>query len=243
MTQPDMHFVWTFLIIMAILNFLVSGANIWTSHRRVAMNNQRDRSSLRAAFKSELQALSSAAKTNQRLIRDGRDHLISLRSSAAVYKPSINRLSLLTDDEIALIVDVYARIEQIEALLCATAKPHGALSYKVIKDETPLPEIRNQLVGVARSIAGTLAQIERAEVIKPPLAGWVESTQGARPGKDRRSASRCTGQITEFGFSRPKQSGAQGTSDRPSGHTASVNRAKTARNDRTWQRAGWRSRR
>lgn len=118
---------------------------------------RRDSRRHRAALAAELASLLELVRENLRLIRIDAGYLLSSRSSAAVYRGTIGRLTNLEEAEIAAIVPTYVLLERLEATVAARTKAAGPAVYRLEVGKIDLAQLRREYFKTAKAIEKTLA--------------------------------------------------------------------------------------
>ena len=134
---------WFFPLCYVSVMISVVLINQVTTHVRAGKRSALEACRLRGALGAELRSLQSLFAGNLNLLGREANYILSGKTSAAVYKGNLGRLTTLLDRPIIeQVVAIYAQNERIEAMLAACAKPSGGLAYRVSPGEVDLQELK-----------------------------------------------------------------------------------------------------
>ena len=114
-----------------------------------------------AALAAELRAMLDIYKMNLDLIDKRANYLLSTRSSIAIYKGNLGRLtSLLEKRSIGLVVEIFAQNERIESVIAAHSNLKCNLTYQFAPTDINFDELQEMYIHASRDIASTCQVIE-----------------------------------------------------------------------------------
>lgn len=132
---------------IVITNHLVTGQR---TDKKTALESSR----LSAAIVAELRALLELYRTNLDLIEQKANYILSSRSSVAIYKGNLGRLTTLLDEtSIEHVVAVYAQNERVEAIIAAHSNLKCNLTYQLVPAEVKFDEWKKMYLEGYRSIS------------------------------------------------------------------------------------------
>jgi hypothetical protein len=135
------------MVCIVITNHLVTGQR---TDKRTALESSR----LSAALAAELRALLELYRTNLDLIAQKANYILSSRSSVAIYKGNLGRLTTLLDEAaIEQAVAVFAQNERIEAIIAAHATLRCNLTYQIAPADAKFDDWSQMYLEGSRSIA------------------------------------------------------------------------------------------
>ena len=129
-----------------------------------------------AALAAEMRAMLDLYKMNFDLIEQKADYLLSTRSSIAIYRGNLGRLTaLLERPAIERVVEVFAKNERIEAVVAAHSNLKCNLTYQFSSADSKFDEWKKMYEEVSQSVASACRLLEAGAATSEPLnnaAAW-----------------------------------------------------------------------
>lgn len=159
--MPDSlsHWISPFIPVVLMMSIVI------TNHVLTGQRNDRktaaEASRFSAALAAELRAMLDLYKANLDLIEQQANYLLSTRSSIAIYKGNLGRLTaLLAEPAIGHVVGVFAQNERIEAIIAAHSNLKCNLTYQFLPADAKFAEWRQMYQQASQSIASTCQILE-----------------------------------------------------------------------------------
>ena len=157
------------MVSIIIANHVVAGQR---NDRKTAAEASR----FSAALAAELRAMLDLYKINLDLIEQKANYLLSTRTSIAIYKGNLCRLTaLLEKPAIEHVVGVFAQNERIEAVVAAHSNLKCNLTYQFSPADSKFDEWKQMYEQASRNIASACRMLEGgAGSPEPPsnLLSW-----------------------------------------------------------------------
>jgi hypothetical protein len=129
-------------------------------HRRTERRYAVEAARLCAGLAAELRVLGELYETNLDLLEEKAGYLLSTRSPVVVYRSNLGRLTSLLDASIIQqLVTIFARNEQIEALLAAHATSKAGLTFQLTA-ESKVDALKDLYRQTARELEWTRNALE-----------------------------------------------------------------------------------
>jgi hypothetical protein len=159
--MPDTVNHWVTPLIPVVLMLSIIIANHVVTGQRNDRKTAAEASRFSAALGAELRAMLDLYKMNLDLIEKKAGYLLSTRSSIAIYKGNLGRLTaLLEKPAIAHVVDVFAQNERIESVVAAHSNLKCNLTYQFSPADINFDEWKQMYAQASRSIASACQIVE-----------------------------------------------------------------------------------
>ena len=153
------HSLSALIPVLLMLSIVVTN-HIVTGHR-TDRKTAAEAARFSAALAAELRAMLDIYKMNLDLIDKRANYLLSTRSSIAIYKGNLGRLtSLLEKRSIGLVVEIFAQNERIESVIAAHSNLKCNLTYQFAPTDINFDELQQMYIHASRDIASTCQVIE-----------------------------------------------------------------------------------
>lgn len=134
--------------------------NIIIAQGRLTRTSARETRRLQVALATELSELLSLQTDNLKRLEEGKNFLLSSRACMTVYRGNLGRLIVTPDAALGPLVSAYAQTERLEHFIAATAKANGAMSYKLIDNETPVTELIERFQSTVTAVETAIRAME-----------------------------------------------------------------------------------
>jgi len=146
------HWLSSFVPVLLMLSIVVT--NHVVTGQRTDRKTAAESSRFSAALAAELRAMLDIYKMNLHLIDKRANYLLSTRSSIAIYKGNLGRLtSLLEKRTIAPVVKIFAQNERIESVVAAHSNLKCNLTYQFAPADINFDELQQMYIDTSRDIA------------------------------------------------------------------------------------------
>jgi hypothetical protein len=166
--------LFTQFIPVALMVSIIAMNHLITT-QRADKRTEREASRLRCALAAELRAILDLYNINLRLIERRANYILSSRSSVALYRANLARIATLLEPTLVeQLVGVFARNEQVEAVLSAQTNLKGGLSYQFSAADVNFEEWKTMFEQSSRDVERVcqlLDDCKQVTVSVKPL-GW-----------------------------------------------------------------------
>ena len=160
------------MLSIVIANHVVTGQR---NDRKTATEASR----FSVALAAELRALLDVYKMNLNLIEKKAGYLLSTRSSIAIYRGNLGRLTALLEKlAIARVVEVFAKNEQIESVVAAHSNLKCNLTYQFSPTDIQFDEWKQMYEQASCSVACACQILERSASSPDPLSNAMRWRAG-----------------------------------------------------------------
>jgi hypothetical protein len=168
--MPDTLNYWIAPFIPVVLMLSVVIANHIVTGQRNDRKTAAEAARFSAALVAELGAMLDLYKMNLDLIEQKANYLLSTRSSIAIYKGNLGRLTaLLEKPAIEHVVGVFAQNERIEAVVAAHSNLKCNLTYQFSQADSKFDEWKQMYEQASRNIASACRILEGGAGSPGPL--------------------------------------------------------------------------
>ena len=172
--MPDTLNYWIAPFIPVVLMLSVVIANHIVTAQRNDRKTAAEASRFSAALAAELRAMLDLYKMNLDLIEQKANYLLSTRSSIAIYKGNLGRLTaLLEKPAIEHVVGVFAQNERIEAVVAAHSNLKCNLTYQFSPADSKFDEWKQMYEHASRNIASACRILEGGAGSPEPLSNLL----------------------------------------------------------------------
>ena len=142
------------MLSIVVMNHVVTG-------QRNDKKTATEASRFSAALAAELRAVLDLYRMNLDLIEQKANYLLSTRSSIAIYRGNLGRLTMLLEQPaIEHVVAVFAQNERIEAVVAAHANLKCNLTYQLTATDIKFDEWKQMYEQASRNVAATCRMLE-----------------------------------------------------------------------------------
>jgi len=165
--MPDAFGHWIAALSPVLLMLTIVILNHVVTQQRNDRKTASEASRFSAALAAEMRSMLGLYKMNLDLIEQKANYLLSTRSSIAIYRGNLGRLTtLLERPAIELVVEVFAQNERIEAVVAAHSNLKCNLTYQFSLADSKFDEWKRMYEEVSQSIAAACRLLE-TEAIEP----------------------------------------------------------------------------
>lgn len=159
--MPDAFGHWIAALSSVLLMLTIVIINHVVTNQRNDRKTASEASRFYAALAAEMRAMLDLYKMNLDLIEQKANYLLSTRSSIAIYKGNLGRLTaLLERPAIERVVEVFAKNERIEAVVAAHSNLKCNLTYQFSSADSKFDEWKEMYEQASQSIASACQLLE-----------------------------------------------------------------------------------
>ena len=165
---------WVTPLIPVVLMVSIIIANHIVAGQRNDRKTAAEASRFSAALAAELRALLDLYRMNLDLIEQKANYLLSTRSSIAIYRGNLGRLTaLLEKSAIEHVVGVFAQNERIEAVVAAHSNLKCNLTYQFSPADSKFDEWKQMYEQISLNIASACRVLEGGAGSPEPLSNLL----------------------------------------------------------------------